>query len=175
VPTKQKIQTVAKLRASFEKSKSLIVTEFTGLSVAQMESLRNKLREVGAEYHVVKNRLAMIALEQAGLDPMKDHLVTMRGVAVGLVDPVSPAKVLTQFAKENDKLKVVAGQMDKNVLSPAQVIDLSNLPSREELLGRMLGSLQSPIQKVAYGLHQTVAKVAYALDAVARQKAEQEG
>jgi large subunit ribosomal protein L10 len=170
MPTKQKVQSVAKLRASFEKSQSIIVTQYTGLTVQQMESLRNKLREVGAEYHVVKNRLAMIALEQAGLDPMKENLVDMRGIVVGIADAVAPAKVIVQFAKDNDKLKVICGQMEKNVLTPAQVTDLSNLPSREELLSRMLGSLQSPVQKLAYGLHQTVAKVAYALDAVARQK-----
>jgi large subunit ribosomal protein L10 len=171
MPTKQKVQTVAKLRASFEKSQSIVVTQYTGLTVQQMESLRNKLREVGAEYHVVKNRLAMLALEQAGLNPMKEHLVQMRGIAVGLADPVSVAKVVVQFAKENDKLQIIAGQMDKNVLSPAQVTDLSNMPGREELLSRLLGSLQSPVQKLAYGLNQSVAKIAYALDAVARQKA----
>jgi large subunit ribosomal protein L10 len=172
MPTKQKVLSVAKLRASFEKSQSLIVTQYTGLTVQQMESLRNKLREVGAEYHVVKNRLAMIALDQAGLNPMKEHLVEMRGIVVGIADAVAPAKVIVQFAKENDKLKVIAGQMEKNVLSPAEVTDLSNLPSREQLLSRMLGSLQSPIQKVACGLHQTVAKIVYAVDAVARQKEE---
>jgi large subunit ribosomal protein L10 len=113
----------------------------------------------------------MLALEQAGLNPMKDHLVQMRGIAVGLADPVSVAKVVVQFAKENDKLQIIAGQMEKNVLNPAQVTDLSNMPGREELLSRMLGSLQSPVQKLAYGLNQSVAKIAYALDAVARQKA----
>ena len=107
------------------------------------------------------------------MDSMEEQLKGMTAIAFGLQDPVSPAKVLAEYAKGNDKLRIIGGQMDNQVLDAAGVNELAQLPSREELLSRMLGSLQSPIQKVAYGLHQTVAKVAYAVDAVGRQKGGQ--
>lgn len=172
MPKPYKVTTVATVKEKVSRAKSLVVTDYRGLTVAEVTDLRNRLRKEGVEYKVVKNRLAKIALREAGLNTMDEYLKGTTAIAMGMKDPVSPAKVLVNYAKDNAKLKVVAGLMDNRVLDLNAITELSKLPSREVLLSRMLGSLSSPVQKLAFGLHQTVAKVVYALDAVARKKAE---
>lgn len=169
----EKVAAVDTVKERISRSKSIIVTDYRGLTVAQMTDLRTRLRKEGVEYKIVKNRLAKIALRDSGMDTLDDFLKGTTALAFGIKDPVGPAKVLTAYAKENEKLKVIGGLMDNRVINVASITELSQMPSREVLLSRMLGSLTSPVQKLAYGLHQTVAKVVYALDAVARQKAEQ--
>lgn len=173
MPNKHNIDTVAAVKEKLAETKSLVVADYRGLSVEKMTELRAKLREEGVELRVIKNRLAKIALKESGLDPMDDYLKGMTTIAFGMKDPVSPAKVLAAFAKDNEQLRIIAGQMDGQLLDAAGVDELAKLPSREVLLSRLLGSLTSPISKVAYGLNQTVAKVVYAIDAVGRQKAGQ--
>jgi large subunit ribosomal protein L10 len=173
VPNKQKLETVAAVKEKLAETKSLVVADYRGLSVDKMTELRAKLRQEGVELKVVKNRLAKIALKESGMDPMDPYLKGMTTIAFGIKDPVSPAKVLAAFAKDNEKLQIIGGQMDNRLLDAAAINELALLPSREVLLGRLLGSLTSPISKVAYGLNQTVAKTVYAFDAIARQKAGQ--
>jgi large subunit ribosomal protein L10 len=174
VPKQYKLDTVASVKDKLSSSKSIVVADYRGLSVSEMTDLRTRLRKEGVELRVVKNRLAKIALSESNMDPMDAHLKGMTAIAFGMTDPVSPAKVLAGYAKENEKLKIIAGQMDNQVLDIAGINELAQLPSREVLLGRLLGSLTSPVQKLAYGLNQTVAKVVYAVDAVGRKKAEQQ-
>jgi len=173
MPKPEKVASVENVKERLTRAKSVIVTDYRGLSVAQMTDLRNKLRAEGVEYKIVKNRLAKIALRESGLNTMDDYLKGTTALAFGIKDPVGPAKVLTAYAKDNDKLKVMGGLMDNRLLDVASIGELSQLPSREVLLSRLLGSITSPVQKLAYGLNQTVAKVVYAFDAVARKKAEQ--
>ena len=174
MPKPEKVAAVDMVKEKLTRSKSVVVTDYRGMTVAQMTELRNKLRAQGVEYKIVKNRLAKIALKAAGLNPMDDYLKGTTALAFGIKDPVSPAKVLTAYAKDNEKLKILGGLMDNRLLDLSALTELSKLPSREALLSRMLGSLTSPVQKLAFALHQTTAKLVYALDAVARQKAEQQ-
>lgn len=173
MPKPQKIEAVKTLREKLERAKCIIVTEYQGLTVAEMTDLRSRLRKEQVEYKVVKNRLAKIALREAGLDSMDEFLKGMKALAMGMADPVAPAKVLVPYAKDHEKLKIVAGLMDNRRLTAEQIEELSKLPTRDVLLGRMLGSLTSPVQRLAFALNQTVAKLVYAIDAVARKKAEQ--
>lgn len=173
MPNKQKFDTVASVKETLSRAKSIVVADYRGLTVDQMTDLRRRLRQEGVELRVIKNRLAKIALKESNMDTMDEHLKGMTTIAFGMDDPVSPAKVLARYAKDNEKLQIIAGQMDNQVLDVAGINELATLPSRDELLGRLLGSLTSPIQKLAYGLNQTVAKVVYAVDAVGRQKAGQ--
>jgi large subunit ribosomal protein L10 len=175
MPKPEKFTAVENVKERLTRSKSVIVTDYRGLTVAQMTDLRTRLRKEGVEYKIVKNRLAKIALRDSGMNTMDDYLKGTTALAFGIKDPVGPAKVLTAYAKENDKLKVMGGLMDNRLLDVSAITELSQLPSREVLLSRLLGSITSPVQKLAYGLNQTVAKVVYAFDAVARQKAEQQG
>jgi large subunit ribosomal protein L10 len=173
LPKPQKVEAVQKLKEKLQRSKSLVVAEYQGMTVAEMTELRSRLRKEQVEFKVVKNRLAQIALREAGLDPLPEYLKGMKAIAMGMADPVAPAKVLVTYAKDNEKLKIVVGLMDNRRLTAEEIAELSKLPSREVLLGRLLGSLTSPVQRLALALNQTVAKLVYALDAVARKKAEQ--
>lgn len=172
MPKQYKIDTVSSVKEKLASSKSIVVADYRGLTVSEVTDLRNRLRKEGVELRVIKNRLAKIALKESNMDPMDDHLKGMTAIAFGMKDPVSPAKVLSEYAKGNDKLKLIAGQMDNQVLDAHGINELAQLPSREVLLSRMLGSLTGPIQKLAYGLNQTVAQVVYAVDAVGRTKGD---
>jgi large subunit ribosomal protein L10 len=174
LPNKQqKIQAVQQLKAKLQQAKSVVVADYAGLTVAEMTDLRRRLRKEQVELKVMKNRLAKIALREAGLDTMDEFLKGMKALAMAMHDPIAPAKVLAAYANDNQKLKIVGGLMDNHRLSAEDIIELSKLPPREVLLSRMLGSLTSPIQRLAFALNQTVARLVYAVDAVARKKAEQ--
>ncbi len=175
MPKQSKLDTVADVKARLAQSKAIIVTDYRGMTVSEMTTLRRKLREEGVQYKIIKNRLAKIALRDSGMNTLDELLKGTTAIAFGVKDPVGPAKVLAAYAKENDKLKILGGLMDNDYLDLAAIGNLATLPSRDVLLSRLLGSLTSPVQKLAYGLNQTVAKVVYAFDAVARKKAEQEG
>ncbi|MCX7018044.1 MAG: 50S ribosomal protein L10 [Candidatus Sumerlaeota bacterium] len=174
LPNPQKNKAVEQIKEKLARAKSIVVSDYRGLTVGEMTNLRNKLRKEGVEMKVVKNRLAKIALRESGFNTMDEHLKGTKALAFGMADPIGPAKVLMAYAKDNEKLKVVAGLMDNCLLDIAAISELAKLPSRDVLLARLLGSLSSPIQKLAIGLHQTVAKIVYALDAVARKKADQQ-
>lgn len=170
MPSKQKFDAVADLTEKLSRSKSVVVADYRGLTVAQVNKLRKKMREANVDYEVVKNRLFKIAASENGFDQMDAMLKGPSAFAIGYEDPVSPAKVLSEFAKDAEKLQIKGGWLGTQSLSINHVKDLANMPSREQLLARMLGSLNSPITKVAIGLNQAVSKVAYAVKAVADQK-----
>lgn len=175
MPNPEKVAVVEDVKQRLAQSKAIVVTDYRGMTVAEMTDLRNKLRAEGVQYKIIKNRLAKIALRDSGMDTLDDLLKGTTAIAFGLKDPIGPAKVLTAYAKENEKLKILGGLMDNNRLDLAAIGQLATMPSREVLLARLLGSITSPVQKLAFGLNQTVAKIVYALDAVARKKGEQEG
>ena len=165
-----KLDFVSMMKEKISKAQSMVVVDYRGITVEQMTILRDKLRAEGVEFKVVKNRLAKIALQELEMNPMDEYLKGTKAIAFGMKDPVSPAKVLVALTKDFDKLQIVGGQMDKELLTKEQVLDLSKMPSREELLSRFLGSLQAPTQKFAYAINQCVSKVAYAFNAVAETK-----
>jgi large subunit ribosomal protein L10 len=175
LPKQYKVDSVKDVKDRLTRTKALVVTDYRGMTVAEMTDLRDRLRKEGVEYKIVKNRLAKIALRESGMNTLDEYLKGTTALAFGIKDPIGPAKVLTAYAKDNAKLKVLAGLMDNELLDTAAITELSKMPSREVLLSRFIGSLASPVQKLAYGLNQTVAKVVYAFDAVARLKAEQQG
>lgn len=146
-----------------------------GLSLAEATALRAKLRENKVVLKVVKNTLLKRALEKQGIDPAQfGTLLTRETVlAIGLDDPVTPAKILVEYAGKNEKLEIKGGYLDEKVLTAADVDSLSRIPGREELLQRFLGSLQSPPQNFVYALNATVSNVVYALDAIRRKKEEE--
>lgn len=175
MPKQEKIDVVTDVKERALRAKSIVVTDYRGITVKDMTELRTKLRNEDVEYKIVKNRLLKIALREAGLPTMDEYLKGTTAIAFGMKDPISPAKVLVAYAKDNDKLKVIGGQMDNELLDAAALVTLSQMPSREVLLSRFVGSLASPVQKLAFGLNQVVCKVVYALDAVARKRAEEQG
>lgn len=144
----QKKEMVAFLKDVFADSASIVVVRNGGLDVAEMTSLRNEMREAGASLKVAKNRLARLALEGTDIESLGDYLV---GPAVlGYSDdPVAAAKVLVKYAKKNDKLEVLGGAMGTTMLDLNGVKALAELPSLDELRGKLVGLLQAPAGKLA--------------------------
>ena len=173
LPSKQKIEALSELTEKLSRSKSVVIADYRGLTVAQVNALRRKMRDANVDYQVVKNRLFKLAAQENEFDPMEKVLKGPSVFAIAYDDPVSPAKLLSEFSKDADKLQIKGGWLGKQALSVSAVKNLASLPGREQLLGRLLGSLNSPITKVAIGLNQAVSKVAYAMKAVAEQKESQ--
>ena len=141
VDLEQKKSIVADLHERFAKSKVLIVTDYKGLDVTTINALRRKLREAEVEYKVVKNSLMVRAAEDTDVDLIKDSFKGPNAIAISYDDPVAPAKVLTDFAKENEKLEIKLGVMDGKVMDLGAIKALSALPSKEALIGQLLSVL----------------------------------
>lgn len=172
MPNPSKFAAVDDFKSRLAGAKAIVVTDYKGMTVAEMTELRARLCKESVQFKIVKNRLAKIALRDSGMNTMDAHLKGTTAIAIGTKDPVAPAKILTAYAKENEKLKIIAGLMDNNILDVRALAQLATLPSREVLLSRLLGSITSPIQKLAIGLEQTRSKVVFAFDAVRRLKEE---
>jgi len=136
------------LRGVFDESGAVIVTHYTGLTVAEMTELRGKLRADGAQLKVVKNRLAKIALDGKGGDAAQDLFTGPVAIAFS-PDPVAAAKAADAFAKDNSKLVIIGGVMGEEVLDAKGVESLAKLPSLDQLRGKLIGLLQAPATKVA--------------------------
>lgn len=138
---KEKIAT--ELNASFARSKVVILTNYKGLDVTTLNGLRSKLRKEGVAYKVVKNTLLVRASDQTDVALIRDHFKGPSAVAYSETDPVAPARVLTGFAKENDKFEIKVGVLNGKVLSVKDINSLADLPSKEVLLGKLLGVLNA--------------------------------
>lgn len=169
-PKSEKVQVVEDFSKRVQSAKSAVVTGYTGLTVEEVTDLRAKLFHAKVEYHVVKNNLARIALNQCNI--VLDELLTgPTAIALAMEDAVAPARVLTKFAKDHEKLKVKGGWMEGRKITVQDIKALSNLPSREVLLAKALGSMKSPISGIVQVLAGPARKLVYALNAVAQAKA----
>jgi large subunit ribosomal protein L10 len=148
MPTEQKTETVNDLSQRMAAAKSIVLADFTGLDVASVTLLRRSLRSASVDYRVVKNRLAKRAASDAGLSSLEEFFSGPTAMAFGLDDPLEPARVLQKFVDTGGKISIKSGFMDGQVLSPEQVRELASLPSREELIVKVIGAVQSPM----YGL-----------------------
>ncbi len=173
-----KVAAVAELEQIFRDGDGFVFFDNNGLTVKQVSDLRSQLRENKVAVKVAKNTLIKIALKNAGydvtgLDPV---LVGPTVVAVGLEDPVSPAKGVMKFLKDNEeaRLSVKGGVVGEDVLDAAGVDSLSKMPGREEMIARLLGSLNAPAQNTAYALNACVSQFVWGLSAYQR-KLEEEG
>lgn len=169
-PAKQAI--VAELKEKLVAAKGVVLTSYSGLTVAQDTKLRSKLREAGVEYRVVKNTMTRIAAREAGIEGLEPYLEGTTAVAMSAEDAVAPAKVIAEFIKENklEALTVKAGMVEGKVIDADGVKALASLPSREVLIAKALGSMQAPISGFVNVLQGTIRNVVYALEAVRKQK-----
>lgn len=131
------------LRDRFSKSAIIVLTDYKGLDVAAMNDLRRKLRAEGIEYKVVKNSILIRASAGNDGDLIKDFFKGPSAVALSYDDPIAPAKVLAQFAKDHEKLEIMVGVMNGKVLDATAIKVLAQLPSREVLLGQLLAALNA--------------------------------
>lgn len=145
---------------------------FQGIKVAQVTELRRRIREKGGHYEVVKNTLALRAIEGKALDTLKEHFVGPTAVVYVNGDPVAVAKALTDFRKEAPVIEFKAGLVEKRPIRADQIEDIAKLPSRTELISKLLYLLQSPISRLARTLAAVPQQLVIALDQVSKQKSE---
>lgn len=170
--TAQKQEVVAELKVKLADTKGAVLTNYRGLTVAQDTQLRRKLREAGVEYRVIKNTMTRIAAKEAGIEGLDVYLEGPTAIALSLTDPVAPAKVISDFIKETktQALEVKAGLVEGKVIDAASVKALAELPPREVLIAKALGSMQAPITGFVNVLQGTIRNFVYALEAVRKQK-----
>lgn len=166
----QKQTITEELHGQLNSAEVVYLTDFTGLTVEAIGDLRRKLREAGAEYRVVKNTLALRALEGTDLPDLTEHMQGPTALVLGGSDPVSPAKVVTEFAKGNDERPVVKiGVVERRVVSREDVVRLADLPPMEQLLASIAGSLTAGVGGIAGVLNSLIRDIAYMVEEVAKQ------
>ena len=146
---KQKKQEYIKeMTNQFDKSESVIVTHYQGLTVSQLDDLRDKMREHGIIFKITKNRITKLALEKTRCKDLTSLFNGPTAVALSK-DAITTAKILTKFSKENQNLKILGGIMGKDILDVAGVNNVATLPTLDEARAKIVGILRSPAQKIA--------------------------
>ncbi|WP_337411432.1 50S ribosomal protein L10 [Mitsuokella jalaludinii] len=173
--TSAKQAVVAQLKEQLESAKGVVLTSYKGLTVAQDTELRRELREAGVSYHVVKNTMLRIAAKEAGIEGIEEHLEGTTAFAFSTEDAVAPAKVICGFIKKNkledaEVLTVKVGMVEGKVIGVDEVKALAALPSREELIAKLLGSMNAPISNTVNVLQGVIRNAVYVLDAIRSQK-----
>ena len=164
----EKAELIETLQSTLSEATAVVVTHQTGLTVAESSDLRGRMREAGAGFKVTKNRLTKIALQGTKYEDITDLFTGPTAMGTS-ADPVSAAKTLVAFAKENDKLTIVGGALDGKALDKAGVEALAKLPSLDELRASLVGLLNAPATKVARVAQAPAAKLARLIQARADQ------
>lgn len=167
----QKKQVVKELSEKVKAAQSFILADYRGLTVEQDTEMRNALRKAGVEYKVVKNTLTGLAMKENGLGELESFLDGPTSMAMSSTDAIAPAKVLSQFAKKFEKLEIKVGVVEGKVIDINGIKALAELPSREELVAKVLGSLNAPISGFVNVLNGNMRGLVVALNAIAEQKA----
>ena len=170
----QKKKSAEELHAELEKARGIILSGFQGITVAQDFDLRRKIAGTGARYKVVKNSLIERAAKGTSLEPIAQKLAGTTSVALTESDPVALAKALTEYAKENPILTFKCGVVEGRVVSLADLNALATLPSREQLLSKVLFLFNSPAQRVASTLSGVARNLAYVIQQAVKEKKFQE-
>jgi large subunit ribosomal protein L10 len=148
---------VAEVNAQVANAQAIIIAEYRGIEVGQMTQLRAKTRESGIYFRVIKNSLVRRAVADTPYAELAKHMVGPLAYGIS-TDPVAAAKVLHEFSKDNEKFVIKAGAMGEHVMSRDEITALAALPSRDELLSRLLGTMQAPIAKFVQTLNEVPAR-----------------
>ena len=166
----EKATAVAEIHERLLGASLAVMTEYRGLTVAQMNKLRRELEQVDAAYHVTKNTLAKLAIKETTFEELDELMRGPTGLVTTSADPVAAAKILVKFAETNDKLKITGGVLAGAALPAAGVADLAKLPSREVLLAQLLGLLQAPASQLLRTIQEPGASLVRLLGALERSK-----
>lgn len=171
MPSKQKYDVVSEIKQTLDDAKGgVFLIDYRGLTVIEMATLRRSLHEVGGDLRVYKNRLVQIALRENALPAMDELLLGPSAFVFIAEEPVASAKVLAKFAKDHEALEMKGGLVQNEVIDNAQVKALSKLPSREELIAKLLGTLSNPSRGMVTVLSGVSRGLVTVLDAVAKGK-----
>ncbi|MFV1950838.1 MAG: 50S ribosomal protein L10 [Nitrospinota bacterium] len=171
----KKVALVDELHDKFLRSRVGILSDYRGLNVKQITDLRNQLRDVSVEFKIIKNTMARRASKDTQFESIIDSFVGPTSIAVSYDDVVAPAKVLISFAKREPKLKITAGIIEGKAVSPEEIVTLAELPSREELLSRVLCGFQAPLTNLAGVLQGILRKFLYTLKAIEEKRIKAQG
>lgn len=162
---------VAEVIETLKEAQTGVIVDYRGLTVEEDTDLRTKLRNANVKYFVIKNTLLLRACKEVGLEALEEALHGPTAIAVSSEDAVAPAKVLADYAKENDKLEIKSGFMDGAVMSLDEIKKLAATPNFETLVAKMMGSLNSPISALARTLQAIVDGGEEIPDLIAKQAA----
>ena len=163
MPTQEKVETVEEFKERLEGVKTVLVTEYRGLTVQQLSDLRKQLRGVSAQYKVIKNRLAKLAMTDPGLSQLGPHLKGPTGMVISKEDPVVVAKALHMFARTNQALAIKAGFVEGQVLPASELKALSELPSKDTVRAQIIGAIQGPLAQLVGLLEAAPRELAFVL------------
>ncbi len=166
-----KSEKIDEIKSKAEKAQVAIVTEYKGLSVEEITNLRRSLQKEGGDYMVTKNTLAKIALKGTDFEILTDSLTGPVAIAFGFEDQVSPAKLVAKFIKDTKKGVITGGALDGKLLDAKEVEALAKMPSKEELIAKILGSVNSPASGIVGSINAVMAQLTRAMAAVRDQKA----
>jgi large subunit ribosomal protein L10 len=166
----EKAQAISELEAAIGSATNAFLIDFKGITVPQVTELRRQVRDTNSKYIVVKNTLALIAVKDSPLTQLKGAFAGPTAIAYNTNDAVALAKALTKFAKDVPSVQFKGALLNGQALPAAQIQAIASLPSREELLGKLLYLMQHPIRGLATVLQANIRKVAIVLDQIAKQK-----
>ena len=166
----EKAEAISELTDNIGTATNAFVLDFKGITVPQVTELRKQVRESGSNYVVIKNTLALIAVKETPLTKLSNHFSGMTAVAYNTTDPVALAKVLTKFAKDVPTVQFKGAMLGGQVVAANEIQNIANLPSREELLGKLLYLMQHPIRGLAVVLNGSLRNLAVVLDQISKQK-----
>lgn len=166
----EKQAAVAEVIDKMKRAQCVVVLDYRGLTVDEVTSLRNQFREAGVEYKVIKNNMLKRAAEELNIEGVEEYFKGPSAVAFGYEDPVAPAKILCKFVKDVNKTEIKGGILDGKVMDVAGITSLSKLPSKEELLAKMMGSMNAPVTNFVGVLAAIPRGLVCALNAIAQQK-----
>lgn len=142
---------VSEIVEKLNNSSSAVVVDYKGLTVAEVTELRKVMREAGVDYKVYKNTLVRRAAQEVGIEQFNDELlVGTNAIAFGYDDSVAPARILKKFIETHPKMKLKMGVVEGEFYDEAKIMELANIPSREELIAKLLGSLKAPVSNFVY-------------------------
>tara|TARA_Y100000590_G_C15596772_1_gene968366 strand:+ start:432 stop:950 length:519 start_codon:yes stop_codon:yes gene_type:complete len=171
MPSQINIEKVELLTNKFKNSSAVYFTKYTGMNVAQATKLRIDFNENNIDFHISKNTLSKLAAKNAGFeDKFNEILNGQIGIVYASDNPTAPAKVIKEFSKDNDCLEVVGLYFDGELYDPSKYKELADLPSKEELLTKLVSGLNSPMTKVAISLKAVMTKLAGTLSSLQEKK-----
>ena len=169
VLTKKKTE-VEEISEKIKKAQSFVIADYRGISVSDDTQLRSELRKAGIEYKVIKNTLTRFAAKENGLEDLIPQLEGPTSIAISYTDPVAPAKLLSEYSKKNEKFVLKAGFVEGKVIDAEGVKALANVPSKEVLIAKMLGSFNSPMTGFVNVLNANIRGLVVALNAIAEKQ-----
>jgi large subunit ribosomal protein L10 len=174
MPNNKNVELLKNVQEKVAKSKSILLSDFKGVNSKDLTSFREDIRSKGGEVFVSKNTLLKIALKgMEGDEKASDSLAGQTVAVVAYDDPISTIKAFFDFAKKVENLKAKGGFFESKFVDEKGLIEISKLPSKEELIGRLIGSMNSPVYKFVNTLNQSKSKIVYVLSSISSQKNNQ--